>query len=103
MSDGKAIFPHLTALHAQRLMGICAFSVAPASAAGLMAGGHLHSAGSGALVFLAVLAASWASSHGRYPLHLMPLASFAVRVMVPVVGVALALGVFRAGWHPRVR
>ncbi len=100
MSDGESKFPHLTALRAQRLLGICAFGVAPALAAGLMAGGHLDSPGRGALVFVGVLVASWALGHGRYPLHLMPLAAFVVRALTPVVGVALALAVFALSGSP---
>ena len=100
MSEGETAFPHLTALKAQRLLGVCAFGVAPAVTAGLMAGGHLDSPGRGALVFLAVLVASWALGHGRYPLHLMPLAAFVVRALTPVVGVGLALAVFALAGSP---
>ncbi|HEY5052171.1 MAG TPA: exopolysaccharide biosynthesis polyprenyl glycosylphosphotransferase [Solirubrobacterales bacterium] len=99
MSD-EATFPHLTALRAQRLLGICAFGLAPAMTAGLMAGGHLESPGRGVLVFLGVLFASWALGHGRYPLHLMPLAAFVVRALTPVVGVGLALAVFALSGSP---
>ncbi len=96
MGDVTA-FPHLTALRAQRLLGISAFSVAPAATAGLMAGGHLHSAGHGVLVFVAVLLSSFVLERERYPLHLMPLASFVVRALVPVLGIGLALTMFALG------
>ncbi len=91
---GEKSFPHLTALRAQRLLEISAFGVAPAAAAGLMAGGHLSSAGFGVLVFAAMLATSWLLERERYPLHLMPLAAFAIRALVPVLGTALALVTF---------
>jgi exopolysaccharide biosynthesis polyprenyl glycosylphosphotransferase len=100
MSYSETTFPHLTALRAQRLLGICAFAVAPALAAGVMAGSHLHSPGRGAVVFLGVLVASRALGYGRYPLHLMPLAAFVVRALVPVVGVGLALVVFALSGVP---
>lgn len=100
MSDGETTFPQLTTLRAQRLLGVCAFGVAPALTAGLMAGGHLDSSGRGALVFLGVLVSGWALGHGRYPLHLMPLAAFVVRTLTPVVGVGLALAVFALSGSP---
>ena len=49
---GETGSPYLTALRAQRLLGVAAFRLAPAAAAGLMAGSHLHSAGHGMLVFV---------------------------------------------------
>ena len=97
---GKKASPHLTALRAQRLLGVIAFGIAPAATAGLMAGGHLGSAGRGALVFVAVMIASWVLGHRRYPLHLMPLAAFAVRALVPVFGVGLALAAFALAGNP---
>ncbi len=97
---GKKTFPHLTALRAQRLLGISAFGVAPAAAAGLMAGGHLGSAGLGVLVFGSMLATSWLLERERYPLHLMPLAAFAIRAAVPVIGTALALATFALVGRP---
>jgi exopolysaccharide biosynthesis polyprenyl glycosylphosphotransferase len=100
MSDGEKTFPYLTALRAQRLLGICAFGVAPAVTAGLMAGGHLASPGRGALVFIGVLVAAWTLGHGRYPLHLMPLAASVVRALVPIVGVGLALATFALAGSP---
>ncbi len=88
---GNLAFPHFTALRAQRLLGHSAFRFAPAAAAGAMAGGHLQSAGKGAIVFIAVLAASWMLERDRYPIQLMPLAGFAIRTAVPVLGAGLAL------------
>ncbi|HWB68509.1 MAG TPA: exopolysaccharide biosynthesis polyprenyl glycosylphosphotransferase [Solirubrobacterales bacterium] len=92
--------PHLTALRAQRLLGVFAFGVAPAATAGLMAAGHLGDPGRGVIVFVAVLFASWALGNSRYPLHLMPLAAFAVRALVPVLGVSLALATFALAGSP---
>jgi exopolysaccharide biosynthesis polyprenyl glycosylphosphotransferase len=97
---GKKAFPHLTALRAQRLLEISAYGVAPAAAAGLMAGGHLGSAGLGALVFASMLFTSWLLERERYPLHLMPLATFAIRAAVPVFGTALALATFALAGRP---
>jgi exopolysaccharide biosynthesis polyprenyl glycosylphosphotransferase len=100
MSDTETTFPHLTALRAQRLLGVCAFGVAPAVTAGLMAGGHLGDPGRGIIVAIGVLVASWVLGHGRYPLHLMPLAAFLVRTLTPVVGVGIALAVFALSGMP---
>lgn len=97
---GNEGFPHLTALRAQRLLGIFAFGVAPAVTAGLMAGGHLDSSGLGVLVFAAMLFTSWLLERERYPLHLMPLGAFTVRVMVPVIGTGLALATFALAGRP---
>jgi exopolysaccharide biosynthesis polyprenyl glycosylphosphotransferase len=99
MGDANA-FPHLTAQRAQRLLGISAFGVAPAATAGLMAGGHLHSAGQGFIVFVAVLLTSFTLERKRYPLHLMPLASFVVRALVPVIGIGFALVTFALAGGP---
>ncbi|MFN8159484.1 MAG: sugar transferase [Solirubrobacterales bacterium] len=96
----QAAPPYLTALRAQRLLGGAAFRVAPAAVAGLMAGGHLQSAGHGLLVFLSVLAASFALDRERYPIHLMPLAGAMMRALVPVLGVMLALAVFALAGSP---
>ena len=98
--DGAAKYPRETALRAQRLMGISAFSVAPAVTAGSMAGGHLHSAGDGALVAAGVFATSLLLERDRVPLRLMPLASVVVRAMVPVIGVLLALATFALAGQP---
>ena len=91
MREGGRAFPRVTALRAQRLLGTSAYRIAPAAAAGLMAGGHTGSPGTGALVFISVIAASLVLDRERYPIHLMPIASLAVRAAVPLLGVALAL------------
>ncbi len=91
---GAAGNPYNTALRAQRLLGVLAFSVAPAVAAGLIAGSHLDSLGDGAIIFAAVLAASLVLERDRLPLHLMPLATLTIRIAVPVVGIGVALIVF---------
>ncbi len=98
--DGAEQYPRETALRAQRLMGISAFSVAPAVTAGLMAGSHLHSAGDGTLVAAGVFATSLTLERDRVPLRLMPLASFVVRAMVPVIGALVALAVFALAGQP---
>ncbi|HEY0278585.1 MAG TPA: sugar transferase [Solirubrobacterales bacterium] len=90
---GAAANPYQMALRAQRLFGRLAYSVAPAVAAGVIAGSHLNSVGEGAIVAAAVLIVSLALERERLPLHLMPLATFVIRVMVPVVGIGVALGV----------
>ena len=91
MTEARRAFPRVTALRAQRLLGTAAYRIAPAAAAALMAGGHSESAGTGALVFISVIAASLALDREHYPIHLMPIASLAVRGAVPLVGVGLAL------------
>jgi exopolysaccharide biosynthesis polyprenyl glycosylphosphotransferase len=97
---GAATYPDYTALHAQRLLGISAFGLAPAVAAGMMAGGHLGSAGQGAIVFAGIFGTSLLLERDKYPLHLMPLASFVIRALVPVIGVALALATFALAGRP---
>lgn len=93
-------FPRISALRAQGLLEVFAFGAAPAAAAGLMAAGHLHGAGRGLLVFAAVLVAHWALARRRYPLQLMPFATFLVRAFVPLGGAALALAVLAAAGSP---
>lgn len=92
---GAAGNPYHTALRAQRLFGILAFSVAPAVAAGVLSGNHLGSAGDGAIMFAAILTASLVLERDRLPLQLMPLATLAIRIAVPVVGIVFALVVLR--------
>jgi lipopolysaccharide/colanic/teichoic acid biosynthesis glycosyltransferase len=100
MDGGAKAVPRLSALRAQRLLDLLAFGIAPAAAAGLIAADHLHGPRSGALVFIAVLAASWALGRNRFPLRLMPLAAFLVRALAPVLGAALALAVCAAAGRP---
>ena len=97
---GSQAFPHLSALRAQRLLDLSAVRIAPALVAGVMAGGHLGSVGLGVIVFVAVLAASSILEQERYPTQLMPLATFAIRALVPVFGVALALTTFALVGQP---
>lgn len=96
----RGTFPRITALRAQRLLGTSAYRVAPAAAAGLMAGGHGDGAGTGAIVFLSVLAASHALDRDKYPIHLMPVASLAVRASVPLFGVLMALALLVFAGNP---
>lgn len=98
--ESAASYPDHTALHAQRLLGVTAFGLAPAVTAGLMAGSHLHSAGEGAIVFAAIFGTSLLLERDRYPLHLMPLASVVVRALVPLIGAALALATFALAGRP---
>jgi exopolysaccharide biosynthesis polyprenyl glycosylphosphotransferase len=84
-------YPYQTALRARRILGTVAFTIAPAVAAGAMAGNHLHDLGIGAIVFVAIIATSLAVERERIPLHLMPLASFVVRAFVPVIGIGVAM------------
>jgi len=85
----------VTALRAQRLLGLFALRVAPRRhTAGVMAAFHLSArAGEGVLVFVSMLAASAILRRDRYPTHLMPLVSFLQLALVPVFGAAIALGV----------
>jgi lipopolysaccharide/colanic/teichoic acid biosynthesis glycosyltransferase len=91
---GQLAFPHLSVLRAQSLLELCAYRLAPAAVAGLMASGHLERASDGILVFGAMVAASAFLERDRFPIHLMPLAGFALRAAVPVLGAALTLGTF---------
>lgn len=68
-----------------------AHRIAPALAAGAIAASHLATATGGVLVMAGILVASRLFDRSRLPLHLMPLARFVVRTMVPVVGAAMAL------------
>ncbi len=99
-SDGQKSFPHLSALHAQRLLETIAYRIAPAAIAGGMAVGHLSSFGHGVIVFVSVLAASWILERNRFPLHLMPFAALILRASVPVLGVAIALATFSLSGKP---
>jgi len=88
---GGHSYPYQTALRARRILGIVAFTIAPAVAAGAMAARHLDDLGIGAVVCVAIIATSLAMERERIPLHLMPLAAFIVRFLVPVLGIGLAM------------
>jgi exopolysaccharide biosynthesis polyprenyl glycosylphosphotransferase len=91
---GKRVgFPYLTAFRARRLLDLSAYRLAPAAVAGLMASSHLGRPADALLVFAAIVLASVLLEREQVPLHLMPLAWLAIRTAVPVVGVAIALGV----------
>jgi exopolysaccharide biosynthesis polyprenyl glycosylphosphotransferase len=100
VTGGQAAFPYLTALRAQRLLGVSAYRLAPAVVAGVMAGGHTGSAGRGVLMAVAILAASCLLERERYPIHLMPLARLLIRAATPVLGAGLALATFALAGHP---
>lgn len=92
---GKRVgFPYLTAFRARRLLDLSAYRLAPAAVAGLMASSHLSRAGDGLIVFAAIVLTSAMLEREHVPLHLMPLAWFAIRTAVPVVGAAVALAIF---------
>jgi exopolysaccharide biosynthesis polyprenyl glycosylphosphotransferase len=92
---GKRVgFPYLTAFRARRLLDLSAYRLAPAAVAGLMAASHLSRASDGLIVFVTIVLTSAILEREQVPLHLMPLAWFAVRTAVPVIGAALALGIF---------
>ncbi len=100
MKRAGASHPFLTALRAQQVLGTAACRVAPAVVAGLMAGGHLNSIGSGLIVAVAMILADLVLWRDRIPLHLMHLAAFTVRAAVPVLGLALALATFALAGSP---
>lgn len=89
--DSEGARRRLGTLWAQGLAGLIAHRIAPAVTAGAIAASHLDTATAGVIVGLAVLAASLMLDRSRLPLHLMPLARFVVRAMVPVLGAGLAL------------
>jgi exopolysaccharide biosynthesis polyprenyl glycosylphosphotransferase len=93
--QGKRVgFPYLTAFRARRLLDLSAYRLAPAAVAGLMAASHLNRSIDGVIVFAAIVLASIVLEREHIPLHLMPLAWFAVRTAVPVLGSAIALAIF---------
>ncbi|MEK6277520.1 MAG: sugar transferase [Actinomycetota bacterium] len=97
MTEGagaQLAFPHLSVLRAQSLLELFAYKLAPAAVAGLMASSHLARETDGILVFVAMVVAGVFLERDRFPIHLMPLAGFAVRAAVPVLGAALALATF---------
>ena len=91
----------ITALRAQRLLGRLAFAVVPALTAAAMAASLLSSVGDGIIVFATVLGAAVLLERDRYPLHLMPFASFVLRAASPVVGLAVALAIFALAGSPQ--
>jgi len=93
--------PRLTALRAQRWLGIFGFSIVPAVTAGAIASVYLESVGHGVIVFVAVLTASLMLERERYPLHLMPFASVVVRALVPLLGIGMALATFALAGAPQ--
>lgn len=96
--QGKRVgFPYLTAFRARRLLDLSAYRLAPAAVAGLMAASHLNRPAAGLIVFAAIILASALLERDHIPLHLMPLAWYAVRTAVPVFGAAIALAIFAIG------
>lgn len=91
---GAGVNAYQTALRAQRVLGLTAYSVAPAVAAGAIAARHLGDVGDGLVIAVAVLLASYLLERERLPLHLMPLSTLVIRIMVPVVGLGGALALF---------
>jgi exopolysaccharide biosynthesis polyprenyl glycosylphosphotransferase len=93
MGDAR-VTAYQTALRAQRVLGLLAYSVAPAVAAGAIAARHLGDVGDGLVIAAAVLIASFVLERERLPLHLMPLSTLVIRVAVPLVGIGGALLLF---------
>ena len=92
-------FPKLTVARSRRRLGITAFTVAPAVAAGILAGLRLGRFGEGAIVAFAIWGVGRLSERRGIPLHLMPLASTFIRGATPVVGIAIALATFSLAGH----
>ena len=82
---------HQSALLVQRRLRVVSFCVLPALAAGLLAAIGFHGVGVGVIVLAGVLAAGLITERDRIPMHLMPLSTFVVRALSPVLGIALAL------------
>ncbi len=89
-----------TFLYAQRHLRTTALGAAPAVAAGIVAGVRLGNAGVGAIVAVMIVAVAIFTERRRVPLHLMPLGSAFVRVMIPAVGVGLALATMLLAGQP---
>ncbi|MBS1679507.1 MAG: sugar transferase [Actinobacteria bacterium] len=80
-----------SAMMAQRRLRLVVFCVLPALAAGVLAGLRFGDLGFGAISAVAVFAACRLGERERIPMHLMPLSTFVVRALAPVLGLGLAL------------
>jgi len=84
-------FPYLSGLSAKRLLEQLALRLAPALAAAGIAYTRLDSVVEALYVLLAMLAVSSLARRPRYPMHLMPVASGLIYLLVPPAGVLLAV------------
>jgi len=92
----------LGALQAQRLIDFVALRLAPALVAGLIASGHLHSAGGGLIVLACSLLAGALIERSQLPLHLIPGARVVLGLAAPLLGVLGGWGaLLAAGAHVR--
>src|SRR5947207_2388891 len=96
----EAALSRAMGLMTQRAVVVSASRFAPAATAGAIAALRFGRASDGVIVFAAVLAASFMLHRDRYPMHLMPLASFAVVGFVAITGVALAAATFALAGAP---
>ncbi len=85
MGDGS----RLGALQAQRVYARAAIRYAPAAAAGGVALSHLG-IGAAVLIFACTLLSANALEPRRHPMHLTPIAGFAIRALIPITGGLLA-------------
>ena len=83
----------LSALRAQRTFRLVALRWAPAVVALVIAYLHSGAVGEALLMGGSVLAASMMLDARGLPMHLLPVAGFALRAFIPVVGVGIAFGV----------
>lgn len=79
---------------AQRRLRLIALCIVPALVAGALAGIRFHDLGVGSISAAAVLVVCLMGERERIPMHLMPLSTFVVRTLAPVLGLALALLMF---------
>jgi lipopolysaccharide/colanic/teichoic acid biosynthesis glycosyltransferase len=89
-------FPYLSGLSAQRLVELLGLRLAPAFAAAGIAYTRLDSVLEALLVLTAMVAISSLARRPRYPMHLMPVASWLIYLLVPPAGVLLATLVMAA-------
>jgi exopolysaccharide biosynthesis polyprenyl glycosylphosphotransferase len=89
------------AMVAQRRLKLVAFCLLPALAAGLLAGLRFISIGAGAITAVALMVVYLIFDRERIPMHLMPLSTFVIRTLTPLLGIGLALLVLVAEGDPR--
>jgi exopolysaccharide biosynthesis polyprenyl glycosylphosphotransferase len=94
--------PVLSTLYARKLYGRALFVVAPSSVAAAIAWLRTDDAGAALLMLASVMAVAALVRRQGFPLHLIPLARYALGFIVPAIGVAVAylLGALDEGMIP---
>ena len=89
--EAKPKPPGLSALHAQRVYDRVLYNLAPAAVAGALVGLRSDDPWHGALVFAAMAATASLLRAQARPLHLMPIARYALLAFAPLAGIGVAL------------